>query len=129
MAKPVMVFGSNTAGLHGAGAAKFAYQQKGARYGQGYGRYGESFAIPTKDERIQTLSLAEIADFVCGFLAYARHQRKDVFHVTRIGCGLAGYQDSQIAPLFVNASKNCLFDEAWRPWLGDTVSYWGTFDE
>lgn len=123
----IFVFGSNDAGIHGAGAAKFAYEKRGARYGKSYGHHGDSFAIPTKDENIETLPLERIKQYVEGFLAYAAGHRKLTFQVTCIGCGLAGFTNEQIAPMFIGAPKNCLFDEAWRPWLADTVSYWGTF--
>lgn len=126
MSKMIFVFGSNTAGIHGAGAAKFAYKNKGARYGKGYGHHGDSFAIPTKDENIKTLPLAQIHEYVRGFIAYAKDHRKQQFQVTRIGCGLAGYKDQDIAPMFLEAPANCLFDEAWRPLLGDGKNYWGT---
>lgn len=128
MAK-VFVFGSNTAGLHGLGAAKFAYKNKGARYGKGYGHHGDSFAIPTKDEDIRTLPLVRIKQYVAGFLAYAMDHRKLSFQVTRVGCGLAGYQDKDIALMFADAPANCSFDEAWRPYLGGQFTYWGTFNE
>jgi hypothetical protein len=123
----VFVFGSNDSGIHGAGAAAFAYKSKGARYGQSYGHYGQSFAIPTKDVDIVTLPLDRIKDYVTGFLAYARGHRKLEFQVTCIGCGLAGLSHKDIAPMFVGAPKNCQFDELWRPYLGDAVTYWGTF--
>lgn len=123
MAKPVFVFGSNDAGIHGAGAAQFAYKNKGARFGKSYGHHGDSFAIPTKDEDIRTLPLPRIADYVYGFLAYAAGHRKLKFQVTRIGCGLAGYKNEDIAPLFKNAPSNCIFDEQWRPFLGDNYTY------
>ena len=124
--KMIFVFGSNEAGIHGAGAAKFAYEKKNARYGKGYGHYGDSFAIPTKDEVIVTLPLARIEKYVQGFIAYAEGHRKQKFQVTRIGCGLAGYKDKDIAPLFADAPANCYFDEEWRPLLGDSKNYWGT---
>lgn len=126
MPKQVFVFGSNEAGIHGAGAAKYAYEKKEARYGKGYGHHGDSFAIPTKDENIQTLPLERIAQYVEGFKAYAAGKRKLTFQVTRIGCGLAGFTDKQVAPLFKDAPKNCQFDEAWKPYLGDEYTYWGT---
>lgn len=126
MPKMVFVFGSNEAGIHGAGAAKFAYKSKGARYGKGYGHHGDSFAIPTKDEYIETLPLERIEDYVRGFLAYAHGHRKLKFQVTRIGCGLAGYTDQQIAPLFKDAPSNCYFDDAWGPYLGTNHNYWGS---
>lgn len=123
MAKRVFCFGSNAAGVHGAGAAKFAYEKKGAQWGKSYGHYGDSFAIPTKDRDIQTLPLEIIEYFIAGFLAYAYTHPKLTFQVTRIGCGLANYKDSDIAPMFEGAPENCMFDEAWKPYLGDTYRY------
>ena len=125
--KQVFVFGSNESGIHGAGAALYAYKKKGARYGVGFGRAGQSFAIPTKDTYIQTLDLETISMYVQGFLAYAKSQYNTPFKITRIGCGLAGYKDEEIAPLFKGASHNCFFDEAWKPYLGDGYKYWGTY--
>ena len=123
MAKAIFCFGSNEAGIHGAGAALFAYQKRGARYGFGYGHSGDSFAIPTKNEDIRTLPLDIINAYVCGFLAYATGKRKLKFMVTRIGCGLAGYTDADIAPMFVGAPLNCIFDEKWRVYLGESYDY------
>lgn len=127
MTKPVFVFGSNESGIHGAGAAKFAYEKKGARWGKSYGHYGDSFAIPTKDEYIETMPLDRIQEYVQGFLAYARGHRKVKFQVTAIGCGLAGYKHEDIAPMFRMAPSNCSFDTQWEPWLGKDHNYWGTF--
>lgn len=118
MAKQIFCFGSNTAGIHGAGAAQFAYSKKGAKYGHGYGHMGDSWAIPTKDDDIKSLPLDLIAAFVAGFLAYATVKRKQSFYVTRIGCGLAGYTDKDIAPMFIGAPTNCMFDLQWKPFLG-----------
>lgn len=123
MPKNCFVFGSNEAGVHGAGAAKYAYKNCGARFGKGYGHFGDSFAIPTKDIDIVTLPLGPISQYVQGFLAYAAGKKKLSFMVTRIGCGLAGYKDSDIAPLFKGAPKNCMFDERWKPFLGDGYDY------
>lgn len=127
MNKTILVFGSNEAGMHGAGAAAVAHRDFGAVYGRGYGHYGQSFAIPTKDMNIESLEIAKIKKYVDGFLAYAHAQRKLIFKVTRIGCGLAGFTDRAMAPLFLEATKNCQFDEAWRPYLGDDRTYWGTY--
>ena len=125
--KMCFVFGSNEAGVHGAGAAKFAYENKGARWGKSYGHYGDSFAIPTKDEYIETMPLDRIQEYVTGFLAYARGHRKVKFQVTAIGCGLAGFKHKDIAPMFRMAPSNCSFDTQWEPWLGKDHNYWGTF--
>ncbi|QDH84040.1 hypothetical protein KMC60_gp12 [Achromobacter phage vB_AxyP_19-32_Axy11] len=127
MADKVFVFGSNTAGIHGAGAARTAHKKFGARWGIGYGLHGNSFAIPTKDSNIKTLDMGSIKAFVEGFIAFARSRSDLTFQVTRIGCGLAGLSDADMAMMFTNAPSNCLFDLAWEPWLGIEHSYWGTF--
>lgn len=103
----IFVFGSNLAGRHGKGAALFARHRFGAIYGQGEGRQGDSYAIPTKDRSLRSLPLDDIAGRVRTFLDYARSQPELAFHVTAIGCGLAGYSATQIAPLFLDAPPNC----------------------
>ena len=110
---PIFVFGSNLAGRHGAGAALFARRNHGAVYGVGIGRTGNAYAIPTKDEKIRTLPLDRIAPYVTEFLDYAREHPELSFQVTRIGCGLAGYEVHQIAPMFNGASSNCVFHDDW----------------
>jgi len=127
MTKFVLVFGSNEAGIHGAGAAKEAYQKHGARWGFSYGHMGESFAIPTKDLDIQTLPIERVQQYVQGFLAYAKGHPKLNFKVTRIGCGLAGFSDEDIAPLFVGGQANIYYDGAWKDLLTDDSKFWGTF--
>jgi hypothetical protein len=122
----IFVFGSNEAGIHGAGAAKYAYENKGAVWQVGFGYHGESFAIPTKDYAIQTLPLAEVKEYVDMFLTFVENHPELEFQVTRIGCGLAGFKDIDIAPLFRDASCNCLFDAAWDQYL-DNKRCWGTF--
>ena len=110
----VFVFGSNLAGIHGSGAARDALHQWGAKFNQGTGPQGESYAIPTKDENIQSLPLSEIARYVRQFIGYARNHPEIDFQVTRVGCGLAGYDDSQIAPMFAGAPDNCHLPLGWR---------------
>lgn len=120
----IFVFGSNLAGIHGAGAAKYALKYEGAIWGQGTGRQGNSFAIPTKDRNIQTLSLKDIQWYVDRFIVYARYSLNLDFKVTQIGCGLAGYKSEQIASMFNDAPENCFFDRAWEPYLGKDFNYW-----
>lgn len=103
----IFVFGSNLAGRHGAGAALNAIRQHGAIYGQGVGRQGNSYAIPTKDIVLKTLPLKTIKLYVKRFLNYAKLHPDLSFQVTAIGCGLAGYDYPQIAPMFKNSPKNC----------------------
>ena len=113
----IFVFGSNLAGRHGKGAALTARWEHGAIYGQGYGRQGNSFAIPTKDHQLRTLPLERIKDYVNKFIYYARASETEQFNVTRIGCGFAGYKDEQIAPFFRDAPPNCVLPEQWKELL------------
>lgn len=129
-ARMIFVFGSNAQGIHGAGAAYFAAKHRGAVYGQGWGHKGNSFAIPTMDFSgpRKTLPLPMIKDYVDAFILYASDpDYQPDFQVTALGCGLAGLKHEQIAPMFEKAPANCYFDTLWKPWLGDTHRYWGTF--
>lgn len=102
----IFVFGSNLAGRHGKGSALEAARNWGAIYGQGEGRQGNSYAIPTKDERLRVLPLYLIAYYVAVFTQYARANPHLQFRVVAIGCGLAGYKPAQIAPLFDHSPPN-----------------------
>lgn len=97
----VFVFGSNEAGIHGAGAALTAARHFGATRSVTNGPSGSSYAIPTKPRDLSvSLCLRDISKYVAEFVAYAAERRDRCFLVTEIGCGLAGYQPSQIAPMF-----------------------------
>jgi hypothetical protein len=111
---PIFVFGSNLAGRHGKGAALEARLKHGAIYGQGVGWQGNSYAIPTKDHRLKPLPLELINHYVISFIVFAIVRDDSTFNVTRIGCGLAGYTDSQIAPMFKGAPINCNLPDGWR---------------
>jgi hypothetical protein len=113
----IFVFGSNLAGRHGKGAALFARQKHGAIYGQGIGKQGNSYAIPTKDQHIRTLPISIITEYVKEFLSYAADHPELTFQLTPIGCGLAGYQHSQIAPLFTGATENIQIPPEFQPYL------------
>lgn len=125
--KAIFVFGSNEGGWHGAGAAKFALDRRGAILRQAVGLQGQSYAIPTKDESIRhTLSLPAIQKYVDDFKAFAEAHPELQFQVTRIGCGLAGLHDTDVAPMFDGSPMNCWFDEVWLH-SGLNGQYWGTF--
>lgn len=102
----IFVFGSNLAGRHGKGAALWAVKNRGAKYGQGFGEQGNSFAIPTKDTNVKTLPLDIIANYVRLFVEEARLNPEVQYELTPIGCGLAGYKPEQIAPMFKDAPSN-----------------------
>lgn len=111
----VFVFGSNQSGIHGAGAAKVA-KDYGAVYGVGFGRQGRTYAIPTKNYTVDTLPLEVIKQFVEAFVDHTKANPRESFFVTRVGCGLAGYTDAEIAPMFREAI-NCSFAESWEQYL------------
>ncbi|MDE6416263.1 MAG: hypothetical protein K2K68_04460 [Duncaniella sp.] len=94
----VFVFGSNLQGLHAGGAARVALEKFGAELGNGDGPQGQSYAIPTMQGGVET-----IKPYVDKFIDYARECDQNTFYVTRIGCGIAGFTDEEIAPLFDEA--------------------------
>lgn len=97
-ADEVFVFGSNLEGMHGGGAAWVAFQKFGAVLGCGVGLRGQSYAIPTMQGGVET-----IKPYVDDFISFAREHPELFFYVTRIGCGIAGFKEKEIAPLFANA--------------------------
>lgn len=106
----IFVFGSNLQGMHGGGAARTAYQKFGAIMGQGVGLQGQSYGIPTMQGGVET-----IRPYVDEFIAFAKGHPELTFLVTRIGCGIAGFTDDEIAPLFTGAHgiENIVLPEGW----------------
>ena len=94
----IFVFGSNLEGSHDGGAAKLAYNRFGAVWGLGTGIQGRSYAIPTMQGGVET-----IRPYVDAFIQFAKQNTTLTFLVTRIGCGIAGFRDEEIAPLFEDA--------------------------
>ena len=107
----IFVFGSNLGGKHGAGAAKFAHKRFGAVYGCGEGLQGRCYAIPTKGYRMEVLPLDTVRRFVQKFLRYAACSSDCTFLVTKIGCGLAGYETRDIAPMFEKRPENVILPQ------------------
>lgn len=106
-ARTIFVFGSNLAGKHAGGAARHAFDQRGAIWGQGEGLQGESYALPTMSAGFQPLPLDQIAGHVTAFLEVARARPELTFQVTAVGCGIAGFTPDQIGPMFEGAPGNC----------------------
>lgn len=103
----IFVFGSNLAGAHGGGAARIAMDKFGAVWGQGVGLQGQSYAIPTMQGGVET-----IKPYVDEFIEFAKQHPEYKFLVTRIGCGIAGFTDEEIAPLFKEAQQ---LENVWLP--------------
>ena len=96
----IFVFGSNLAGMHGGGAARIARLHFGAVMGKGVGLQGQSYAIPTMQGGVET-----IRPYVEEFLDFANRHPELHFLVTPIGCGIAGFEAEDIAPLFEKAKE------------------------
>ena len=113
----ILVFASNLQGIHGAGSAKLARAKFGAQLGVGEGPTGSAYAIPTrykKGDKFNNIPLAAIAISVAKFIEYAKQNPGEQFNVLKIGCGLAGYTEKQIAPMFKGAPPNCHLPIGWR---------------
>jgi len=95
----IFVFGSNLEGMHGGGAARLAYEKFGPIWGQGVGLQGQSYGIPTMHGGVE-----DIKPYVDEFIEFAKSHPELTLLVTRIGCGIAGFRDEEIAPLF----KECI---------------------
>ena len=106
----IFVFGSNLKGMHGGGAAYIAYRKFGAIMGQGVGLQGQSYAIPTMQGGVET-----IRPYVDEFIQFAKERKDLTFLVTRIGCGIAGFTDEEISPLFAKAHdvENIVLPPGW----------------
>lgn len=106
----IFVFGSNLSGMHGGGAALLAYRKFGAIWGQGVGLQGQSYGIPTMQGGVET-----IAPYVDEFIAFAKAHPELLFYVTKIGCGIAGFTEEEISPLFAQAHgiDNIILPRGW----------------
>ena len=88
----IFVFGSNIEGMHMGGAARVAYEKFGAEWGVGDGPTGRCYAIPTMHG-----GLEDIRPYAKKFIAYAKAHPMERFLLTRVGCGIAGFKDSDMA--------------------------------
>ena len=117
----VFVFGSNLEGMHGGGAARKAYKDFGAEWGEGVGLFGQSYAIPTMQGGVET-----IKPYVDDFIDFAKRHSELDFLVTEIGCGIAGFTPQEIAPLFSRAIdenvRNIYLPESFYRVYGSVVS-------
>lgn len=103
----IFVFGSNAEGNHGGGAALIATERFGAQWGVGEGRTGRTYALPTMG------GWHEVERSTSRFLDYAREHPGLVFYLTKVGCGIAGYGEDRVAPLFATAPPNVIRPRRW----------------
>lgn len=115
----IFVFGSNLAGRHGRGAAHAARLYYDAVYGVGEGPTGRTYAIPTLDSRFQKRSLKDIKISIDKFIEYVIQNPHKDFFITMIGCGLANFKSSEIAPMFISLKDktNVSFPKPWKTYL------------
>jgi hypothetical protein len=132
----IFVFGSNLLGIHKKGAALTALKKHGAILGQGIGLQGNSYAIPTKENPRRSLDLITINKFVADFMSYASYTPEHCYHVTPIGCGLAGWRPELIAPMFhrvfdlrnVKLPKEFVTYLSWMTTFPDSIAKFDDFE-
>lgn len=114
----VFVFGSNLLGIHGAGAAKVARERFGAELGVGEGLMGRCYAFPTvtspmmlaADRKLRRDRLEEARDKL---FETAHEMPGTTFFLTKVGCGLAGFTEEEMASLFHGSQANIIKPAGW----------------
>jgi hypothetical protein len=109
----IFVFGSNLGGRHAGGAARLAAERFGAEEGVGEGLTGQSYAFPTLTTSFEMVSPRALEASRDRFFATARAHPEKTFLLTKVGCGIAGFSEDQIRPLFQNAPENVVLPEGW----------------
>jgi hypothetical protein len=112
----VFVFGSNLLGIHGGGAAYYAYDKLGADWGKGEGLMGNSYALPTCYRPGEPVTIEELAVYIDNFLDFASQHPELQFFVSKVGCGLAGMNEKTVAVIFneLGITDNCDMPPGWR---------------
>lgn len=110
----IFVFGSNTEGRHGKGAARLALHKFGASWGVGEGLMGDSYALPTVGDRLSKMPVKLIKEYADRFIECADLRPDLTFYLTEVGCGLAGHKVEDIAPLFKNCPPNVIKPESFH---------------
>jgi hypothetical protein len=113
----IWVFGANTSGRHLRGDARIAANHFGAVQGVFSGPTGRAYAIATYNDKSQALRITDIQWAIKAFLTWARSHPQQCYVIARIGGGQGGLSDQRIAPLFAQASSNCVLPQAWSPYL------------
>lgn len=119
----ILVFGSHELGKHYSGYAQTALHHFGAKLGQGEGRQGQSYGIPTIAKNGEVLDLNLIHNYINHFIQYAKSHTDLEFYLTEIGCGFANFNIHQIGPLFKNSPTNIYFPSSFVPFLEDLTVF------
>jgi len=110
----IFVFGSNQLGAHAGGAARLAKEEFGAREGVGEGLTGQSYAFPTLTANFEKVSRASLEASRDRLFAAALQHPDKTFLLTKVGCGIAGFTEDEIRPLFTSAPANVVLPEDWQ---------------
>lgn len=104
----VFVFGSNATGAHAGGAARTAHEKFGYPMGKSTGLIGQAYGIDTMGSTICMLR------DITYFLETAKSLPAITFYLTKVACGIAGRDESEVMPLFADAPSNVIKPEGWR---------------
>lgn len=110
----VFVFGSNRNGDHCGGAAHVAHERFGAKWGVGEGLMGRSYALPTLDESMGRVSVADLEESFRKLFACAAEHPDLTFLLTKVGCGIAGWGVTEVGDALWRAAKGYYADGAPR---------------
>jgi len=109
----IFVFGSNTQGRHGKGAALQA-RKFGAIYGQASGLQGQTWAIITKDltKKVHpSISREKIREQIEELYKYAReHPELEFLIAYSTGPNLNGYTPEEMGEMFGGPPDNIVFE-------------------
>lgn len=109
----IFVFGSNMLGNHSGGAAKIAHEKFGAEWGIGRGLTGQCYAFPTLSREMTRPFIDSIEKERDYLFSTARALPEKTFFLTKLGCGIAGFKEEEIAPLFKDAPTNVIKPLNW----------------
>jgi len=96
----IFIFGSNGLGKHIGGAARQAFEKFGAQMGVSEGWCGQAYAFPTLNKHFQKCSMRQLRASRDRLFKVCEQNPEYEFLLTKIGCGIAGFKDAEIKPLF-----------------------------
>lgn len=110
----IFIFGSNLAGKHYGGSAKQAVDSFGAIMGQGEGLQGQSYAFPTLDENFNQLTREQLEHYRDNLIDCMDCNKDKEFLLTKVGCGIAGYDEGYMKSLFNFPCENLVKPINWN---------------
>lgn len=102
----IFVFGSNMRGSHIGGAARIAFEKFGAEFGFAEGFTGNCYAIPTLDRNMRPVTRQQLRNSLSLFIGAVLNNQDKTFYLTKIGCGIAGWDVDEIREMFWDVIKD-----------------------